>query len=832
MAHCIIWDESLALLIPTHPKVEERLTFKERNMIPDFTKASGFRVEIKTQKAFSLLQKDPRLVALQTHAGFLDIIIEVLDAIGVEYTTHDTRPEFPEARLDLMHGFRFNQKELLTAALVQNKSGMIGAPTRFGKCFGKGTPILMSDGNIKNVEDISVGDLVMGPDSKPKEVVSTHYGRDEMYKIVPNRGGMSWTCNGEHILHLERTKEKSSKKWDRSGERENISVKDYLTKSKWYKHTRKLVNTCIEFPYKKLHMDPYVYGYWLGDGTSNKTHFTTEDSEVEAYLDKWASQHHLEQSEHVAVKGEAKTLMYINYKGRGKGCPQGNFYSEWFKKNHKCGGINAKFLRSSRRQRLQLLAGLIDSDGHAEGGLNYSITSKYEKLANDILYLAQSLGFPGSVIPVEKTCVNNGVRKTYYLVALRGNLTDIPVKVPRKVLKRKNKFSAHRIGFTIESVGVSDFYGFQIASQDGLFLLGDFTIVHNSYLMLNILRAYPGVCSAVIAPGADLLTQSFKFLKQMLPHRDVRQLGGGSGRTYGSEDLTVCSMDSMHRLEHGRIKFVIVDEPHALVTENRYENFLPLMHARKISLGATLDGRFDGRDILMTGLLGSVLSKVTFKQACDLGAICPIMVIGIRYRLPYKKVKTKAQARKRFFFENEEVRDIIAYISNEIVPAKWQTLTFIANESQGEYLRDTIKGQTLIMAKRCTKIVRSIYNGMMQAATVTRALATKMYSQGVTFNHVRVMINAEPGGATISAVQKAGRLAEVRPNKKCGVVFEIFFDTPAHLNMENINSGQYMWTSLVRESRAKMAMYRDLGYSVHVVESVEEAKELFNEKAL
>jgi len=486
MAHYIIWDESLALLVPTHPRVEKRLTFQQRDMIPDFTKASGFRVEIKTQRAYSLLQKDPKLVSLQTHAGFLEIIMQTLDEAGVEYTTHDTRPDFPEARLDLMHGFRFNQKELLTAALVQNKSGMIGAPTRFGK----------------------------------------------------------------------------------------------------------------------------------------------------------------------------------------------------------------------------------------------------------------------------------------------------------------------------------------------------------SYLMLNILRAYPGICSAVIAPGADLVTQSFKFLKQHLPRRDVRQLGGGSNRTYGSEDLTVCSMDSMHKLDHGRVKFVIVDEPHALVTENRYESFLPLMHARKISLGATLDGRFDGRDILMTGLLGSVLSKVTFKEACTLGAICPIVVIGIRYRLPHKKVKTKNQARKRFLFENEEVRDMIAYISNKIIPPSWQTMTFISNEAQGEFLRDTIEGQTLIMAKRCTKIVRSIYNGMMQASTVTRALVTKMYAQGVTFSHARVMINAEPGGASISAVQKAGRLAEVRPHKRCGVVFEIFYDTPPHLNLDDINSGQYMWTSLIRDSRAKMAMYQKLGYEVHVVESLEEAHRMFNEKAL
>jgi len=40
-----------------------------------------------------------------------------------------------------------------------------------GKCFGKGTPILMSDGSIKPVELIQPGDKVMGLDSSPRKVM-------------------------------------------------------------------------------------------------------------------------------------------------------------------------------------------------------------------------------------------------------------------------------------------------------------------------------------------------------------------------------------------------------------------------------------------------------------------------------------------------------------------------------------------------------------------------------------------------------------------------------------------------------------------------------------
>ena len=43
-----------------------------------------------------------------------------------------------------------------------------------GKCHGKGTRLLMWDGSTKLVEDIQVGDLLMGDDSTPRKVFPFH----------------------------------------------------------------------------------------------------------------------------------------------------------------------------------------------------------------------------------------------------------------------------------------------------------------------------------------------------------------------------------------------------------------------------------------------------------------------------------------------------------------------------------------------------------------------------------------------------------------------------------------------------------------------------------
>ena len=71
-----------------------------------------------------------------------------------------------------------------------------------GKCHAKGTSIMLSSGEIKLVEDIEVGDLLMGDDSTPRTVLSLARGQDKMYEVVPVKGD-KYIVNSEHILCLK-----------------------------------------------------------------------------------------------------------------------------------------------------------------------------------------------------------------------------------------------------------------------------------------------------------------------------------------------------------------------------------------------------------------------------------------------------------------------------------------------------------------------------------------------------------------------------------------------------------------------------------------------------
>ena len=77
---------------------------------------------------------------------------------------------------------------------------VLTGPGGVGKCMSFDTPILMYDGGIKMVQDIKVGDEVMGDDSTPRKILNTTTGVDDMYKIT-NVKGENYTVNkGTYIM--------------------------------------------------------------------------------------------------------------------------------------------------------------------------------------------------------------------------------------------------------------------------------------------------------------------------------------------------------------------------------------------------------------------------------------------------------------------------------------------------------------------------------------------------------------------------------------------------------------------------------------------------------
>ena len=84
----------------------------------------------------------------------------------------------------------------------EKDGGLISLGCGQGKCLGYDTKIVMYDGSLKAVQDIVVGDIIMGDDGTPRNILTITSGKEKMYRINQSNG-MSYTVNSSHILSLK-----------------------------------------------------------------------------------------------------------------------------------------------------------------------------------------------------------------------------------------------------------------------------------------------------------------------------------------------------------------------------------------------------------------------------------------------------------------------------------------------------------------------------------------------------------------------------------------------------------------------------------------------------
>jgi len=352
-----------------------------------------------------------------------------------------------------------------------------------GKCMAKGTPILMYDGTIKRIEDIEVGDWLMGDDSTPRTVLSLARGIDNLYRIKPLRGGDAFDVNTPHVMVFQTSP--STQRKERCIV--EIPLNEYMVLSAAKKHRLKLVRSGpVTFePHARSPIDAYFLGIWLGDGDSSKPSICTPDAEIVDYLHSFAKSWQLQVKAYTYPTSKASS-----YNLTSAVC-ENQLKEEMFKLNlignkH----IPAVFLHGDIETRQHLLAGLLDSDGHLSNS-TYEITQQREGLARQIAYVARSLGYSVSMRPKRGQIASTGFVGDYWRVTIVGvSKGELPLRVKRKqaLLRRINK--DHRVsGFSVIPLGAGDYYGFTLTGN-GRYLLGDFTITHNTNLCFEFPRPW------------------------------------------------------------------------------------------------------------------------------------------------------------------------------------------------------------------------------------------------------------------------------------------------------------------------------------------------------
>lgn len=281
-------------------------------------------------------------------------------------------------------------------------------------CFAKDVPIRMWDGSVKMSQDIRVGDELIGDDGTKRIVLNTCSGEDELFE-VQQKDGMSYTVNSKHTLLLKVSADRKIMSTHLTHPEEiEIMVDQYMKLPPSTKESL-MGFKCpgIQWPKKDVAIDPYLLGVCL--------------------------------SENHILRNKLKMLGLLGNKH-----------------------IPVDYIQNDRDTRLQLLAGLIDTDGclSSNGGKSIQIAQSNKKMVDQIEFLAKSLGF--SVHVDYDDC---------YKINIAGNLSDIPTRIQRKkCFDAKPDFLNTSI--EVNHIGRGTYYGFTV-DKNHRFCLADMTAQRN-----------------------------------------------------------------------------------------------------------------------------------------------------------------------------------------------------------------------------------------------------------------------------------------------------------------------------------------------------------------
>lgn len=356
-------------------------------------------------------------------------------------------------------------------------------------CHAKGTKVIMHDGRLKNVEDIVLGDRVMGDDGTPRTVIQLHHGTDVMYKIS-QVGGKSQIVNSNHIVY-------GMELGCRAGEYKAFEIKakdlhETFQKDKKNKGRFKLVHSDkVSFKNQDVPIDPYIFGLWIGCGYSDKRNndvtFSVYDDEIVECLKQYAES--LQCSISVSVtEGNGRHKCVCIKKGKES---NSNLIKDIFLKLDliRNKDIPECYIYNSKDVLLELLAGIVDSCGlYAKRPNRVGIKqiSVNELLVDKIEFICRMLGMRVSreVYYLKDALIGGRQVKAgspMYTVYIYRGYSEIPCRIEGKLSSEKN--SDENIlynSFNIEVAGTGEYYGFSLDGNQ-LFLLDDFTICHNSW---------------------------------------------------------------------------------------------------------------------------------------------------------------------------------------------------------------------------------------------------------------------------------------------------------------------------------------------------------------
>lgn len=453
----------------------------------------------------------------------------------------------------------FQQSDLIILA---------GRPS-MGKAQPLDAKVLTIDG-WKKMGDLVIGDKLASLDGKPSKVEGIFpQGKKQIYRITFS-DGRSTQCCAQHLWQID------CRHFDKAKVLSTTQIMEMLTKKR-YQNRLWIDRFCGEFgSNKKLTLEPWLLGALLGDGTlgGSSVRFSTASDEMLKTLTKKIGKdfkvNHVQNYDYRIVQKDG-----ANKKGVSGVTP--NKIKESLKKlglwdvysDDKF--IPADYLNANRKARLELLQGLIDTDGWVEktGSLRFSSASK--RLAEDVVDLARSLGAYASVRQKQTSYTYKGQKKagklSYVVNITNSDQSDYCTILSKKERMQESRQRSKRLNIVkIEAVAKEQAQCIAVSHKSHLYITDDYVVTHNTALAINMaVKACEGLNKDIENP-ADKKAVGFFSLEMsadQLAARILSMKSSISATKFRTGQLNEMEWEAIARdsAEISKMPFFIDDTP-------------------------------------------------------------------------------------------------------------------------------------------------------------------------------------------------------------------------------------------------------------------------------
>ncbi|MCC6910052.1 MAG: AAA family ATPase [Phycisphaerales bacterium] len=369
----------------------------------------------------------------------------------------------------LVSGHPLLRPPVVHGLLRQGETMNVIASPKVGKALAIDTPILTQDGWVA-MGDLQPGMHVHAGDGSLTRIVAVSgIMHDRPCYRVRTKSGASLIADAEHLWSV--------------CSRNSLAVVPTHRLSQGMNGRRwKLpIAAALQRPRTELPIDPWMLGYWLGNGTTTSGEVTVAEPDVRYVQD------HLTRAGfawgRVRQKRGAATFTVLGLQPRLRAIGV-------LSNKH----VPQPYLLAAEWQRRVLLAGLLDSDGHAGTRSNgcglVEFCSTSAALADAVAFLARSLGHK-PYLQVGRARLNGRDYGAKYRISFAATASTCPFSSPRKSARLPHRRLARRSVIdavaSVERVASVPVQCIQVEHPSGTFLAGrDLTVTHNSWLTLDL----------------------------------------------------------------------------------------------------------------------------------------------------------------------------------------------------------------------------------------------------------------------------------------------------------------------------------------------------------